>query len=88
MNKKGMNLSQAPQTVVLLVIIGVVLAIGLLILAGVGTSLTGDAALAIGNVTEAINNFAGLMPVLGTIFGAVLLLGAVVFLFVFASRRM
>lgn len=80
-NKKGqMTLQQAPALVILLVVVGIVGAIGVLIVTDVGATLTGDAASVIGNITESILNFFSLTPVLGTIFIAVILLAAVGYL--------
>jgi hypothetical protein len=79
MNKKGqIGLNNASAVIITLVVIGAVGAVGVLIVTELGTSLTGDAALVIGNITETILNFFALMPVLGTVLAAVILLSAVV----------
>lgn len=77
MTKKGQNLQQAPAFITLLVVIGIVGAIGVYIITQVGSNFTGDAAAVVGNITETILNFFSLMPVLGTVLIAVILLGAV-----------
>lgn len=82
-SKRGqMTLGEAPNLILLLVIIGIVGGIGLLIITNVGSTFTADTAAA--NATlkaqESVTNFFELMPVLGTIFIAVILLGAVAFL--------
>jgi multisubunit Na+/H+ antiporter MnhB subunit len=82
MNKKGQSLGEAPNLILLLVIVGIVAAIGLLVVGNVGDSFTAGTAEA--NATdkaiESITNFTNLMPVLGTVFIAVIVLGAVAFL--------
>lgn len=81
--KQGqMSLGDAPNLILLLVVIGIVGSIGLLITTNVGSTFTANSAAA--NATlkaqEAVTNFFELMPVLGTIFIAVILLGAVAYL--------
>lgn len=76
--KRGQGwLDQAPALILTLVIVGVVGAIGLAVLDGVGDGFTGPSADAINNITTAIANFFALTPVLGTIFIAIILLAAV-----------
>lgn len=77
--KKGMSLGDAPTLVITLVTIGIVGAIGLLIIVGFQSSLTVNSAAY--NVTvkiiESVANFFSLVPTLGTVFIGVILLGAV-----------
>lgn len=76
--KKGqVALKDMPAIVQVLGYVGIVGAVVLLVLTTLSTSFTGVAAEVIGNITLAIANFFALTPVLGTIFGAVLILGAV-----------
>lgn len=88
--KKGMSLSDAPSLIIILVVIGIVGALGLAITAGIADSgsFTGDAANALGNITLAIANFFSLTPVLGTIFIAIILLAGVVGLLMWQRNRM
>lgn len=76
---KGMSLGDAPTLVITLVTIGVVGAIGVLIIVGFQSSLTANSAAY--NVTvkiiESLTNFFSLAPTLGTVFIGVILLGAV-----------
>jgi hypothetical protein len=89
LKKKGsMSLGDAPQLVQVLAITGIVGAIMLLIITTVGANFTGKASEAIGNITLAISNFFSLTPVLGTVFIAVILLGAVALLGFAAYKRM
>lgn len=79
MDKKGQTgLQQAPAFIILLVVIGAVGAVGVYIVTSIGANFTGDAALVIGNITDTILNFFSLMPVLGTVLVAVILLAAVI----------
>lgn len=56
---------------------GVTGAVGLLVLSQMSTSFTGAALGVINNITASLSNLFGLFPVLGTVFGAVIILGAV-----------
>lgn len=76
-SNKGQSLQQAPAFITLLVVVGILGAVGVYIISQVGTSFTGDAAHVISNITSTILNFFSLMPVLGTVLVAVILLGAV-----------
>ena len=88
-NRKGFSLGQAPALVMSLVIIGVFGAIGLLVMSNISNSggFTGAAANALANATLAISNFFSMMPTVGTIFIAVILLGAVTMLGVNYARN-
>jgi hypothetical protein len=74
-----MNIEDAKVLVTVLAAVGVTGAVALLVLSQISTSgsFTGASAGALANITNAISNFFGLMPVLGTVFGAVVILGAV-----------
>ena len=88
-SKKGMSLQGAPVMIALLVVIGIVGAIGLSVITSVGDTFTAGSAAA--NATDKIEtsvlNFFNLAPVLGTVLIAVILLAAVGGLVYFASRR-
>ena len=88
-SKKGNMLNNAPQLIMTLVIIGIVGAIGLSVVVGVGDGFTAGTApaQAINNITAAIQNFFSLAPVLGTVFIAVILLAAVGALAYFGFMR-
>jgi FtsH-binding integral membrane protein len=88
--KTNMQISDAKTLVVVLVVVGIVGAVGLLVLSTLQTtgSFTGAAAGAIGNITLAIANFFSLMPTLGIIFGAVVILGAVALIGYTAYKNM
>jgi hypothetical protein len=62
-----------------LVGVGVTGAVGLLVLSQISTSgsFSGAALGVINNITTSLSNMFGLFPVLGTVFGAVIILGAV-----------
>jgi len=89
MNKRGMNLQQAGPMIMLLVVVGIIGAIGLTVITGVGDTFTADSAAA--NTTDtivtSITNFFDLVPVLGTILIAVILLAAVGALAYFGYMR-
>lgn len=89
-NKKGMQLGDAPNLVTTIGIVAIIGAVILLVVVGIQGSLTVGTAAA--NATEkgveAITNFFDLLPVLGTVFIAVVLLGAVGFLFYAGMKRM
>lgn len=91
MNKKGQGfaLGDAPGLVITLVIVGVIGAIGLVILGNLGNSsdLSAAGAEAINASENAIANFFSLLPTLGIIFIAVILLGAVAMLGMWMWRR-
>jgi len=86
----NMNINEAKVLIVVLVTVGITGAVGLLILSTLQTqgSFTGAAAAAIGNITLSISNFFTLMPILGTVFGAVVILGAVALIGYTAYQRM
>jgi hypothetical protein len=88
--KKNIQISDAKTLVVVLVVVGVVGAVGLLILSQLTAtgSFTGAAAGALANITLAISAFFGLMPTLGIIFGAVVILGAVALIGYTAYKNM
>jgi hypothetical protein len=89
MSKRGQMvaaLQSGPTLIILLVVMGIVGAIGLRITTDVGTGFTGAASSAIANITSSIQNFFKLTPVLGTVLIATVLLAAVVGLLVFAGR--
>ena len=90
MQKKGMSLGDAPGLIITLVLIGVIGAVGLVILGQMGdnTSLSAAGQEAINASEEAIGAFFSLLPTLGIIFIAVLLLGAVALLGFWGFRRM
>lgn len=77
--KKGMSLSDAPTLLITLVTIGIVGAIGVLIIVGFQGSLT--AGTAAYNITvkaiESVTQFFSLVPTLGLVFIGVIVLGAV-----------
>ena len=82
-SKKGNTaIQQAPSLIMALVIIGIVGAIGLSVIVGVGSAFTANSVEANATVqaTTAISNFYALLPVLGTVFIAIILLGAVMLL--------
>lgn len=74
-----MNLDDAKVMIIVLVVVGVTGAVGLLILSQLTTvgGFTGASLGAINNVTLAISGFFGLLPTVGIVFGAVVILGAV-----------
>lgn len=86
--KKGTSVGDAGPLIITLVIVGIVGAIGLTVLAGLATGLTGDAAGAVGNATAGITQFFSLVPTLGLIFISVILLAAVVGGFMYYNRKM
>jgi len=88
-NKKAMSLNDAPAMIIVLVVIGIVGAIGLSVITGVGSSFeTGSAAAnATVKITESVTNFFALAPVLGTVLIAVVLLAAVFFLYAYTTRN-
>lgn len=91
MNKQGMQaIGEAPSWVISIVLVAAVGAVGLLILASLRNSSVftagGAEEIAINNSVSVISNFFALLPVLGTIAAAVLLIGAVVYLFVFRKQ--
>ena len=83
-NKKGMTLGDLPQVVLLLVVIGIVAAIGLII----QTELQDDVATTYGNESTAYDaigdtvtgtaNLTGRLPLIGLIIGFAVLIGIVV----------
>jgi len=89
MSKRAMSLQEAPAMIIILVVIGIVGAIGLSIVTGVGGSFeVGSApANATNKIIEGIANFFSLVPVLGTVLIAVVLLAAVFFLYAYTNRR-
>lgn len=78
-SNKGMGIGDAPTLILTLVTIGIVGAIGVLIVVGFQSSLTVNSSAY--NVTvkiiESVTNFFALAPTLGTVFIGVILLGAV-----------
>lgn len=84
-----MNLDQAPGMIIVLVVIGIVGAIGLSVITGVGSSFATDsaAANATNDIVSAVENFFALTPVLGTVLIAVILLAAVFFLYRWSTTR-
>lgn len=84
---QAMGLGSAGGLVTTLVIVAITAGIGLLVLSGVQDSITNaNASSALGDGISAVTNFVGLMPVLGTVFIAAILLGAIG-LFVFNRMR-
>jgi uncharacterized membrane protein len=88
-SKKGMTLNDAPAMIIVLVVIGIVGAIGLSVITGVGGSFAPNsaAANATDKITESVTNFFALAPVLGTVLIAVVLLAAVFFLYAYTTRN-
>lgn len=84
-----MNLEDAKVMIVLLVVTGVTGAVGLLVLSQLTTAggFTGASLGAINNITLAISGFFGLMPTVGIVFGAVVILGAVALIGYAAYQR-
>lgn len=82
LGKKGFEIGEGRVIVGTLVVLAITGAIGLLVLNNITTQagFTGAAAGAIANITLSISNFFALMPVLGTVFGAVIILGAVAYI--------
>jgi hypothetical protein len=83
--KKGQAvLSQAPAFIITLVIIGVVAAVGMLIFGALAASdviaSNTEAQTVINNSQDTVLNYTALLPIVGTIFAAVVLLGAVAFI--------
>ena len=82
LRKKGaLSLEQAPGLVITLVTVVIVLAVGLLIVSNISDSLVpgSSAQNATNTASESLTNFASLMPVLGTVFIAAIVIGAVFF---------
>lgn len=84
MNKKGaMGLSQLPQIVIIFVVVGVVAAIGALIVSQVGDEIAntaGNESTAAQVSTDALEGQSGLtsqLPLIGLVVGLVILLGIV-----------
>jgi len=88
MSKKGMSLQDAPGLIIVIVVAAITGAVGLLVLAGVNDSITdATATAAINNATEGVSNFFELFGVLGTVFIAIVLLGAVFMLGVMGYQK-
>jgi len=89
--KRGMSLSDAPSLIVTLVIIAVVGAVGLITLVSFRSAVdagNGDATGAINDTVSTLGNFYDLLPVVGTILVAAILIAAVVGGFMYFSRRL
>jgi len=81
-------LDNAGPSILQLGIVAIIGAITLTILGTLAAGFTGAAASAIANATLAISNFFVLLPTLGTILIAIVILGAVAALgYMFMSRR-
>lgn len=76
-----MRIQDMPGVVWGMVLIGIFLGVGALILGEFGATQTGDAKGAIENATAGIVNISKQLPTVGTIFGVLLIVGAVVMLF-------
>jgi hypothetical protein len=89
MSKKGMTLNDAPGMIIVLVVIGIVGAIGLSVITGVGGTFAPNSVEAntTNKIVEAVTNFFNLAPVLGTVLIAVILLAAVFFLYAYTTNR-
>lgn len=74
-----MRIEDAGAVTGALVGVGVTGAVGLLVLSQISTtgSFSGAALGVINNITNSLSNMFGLFPVLGTVIGAVIILGAV-----------
>ena len=85
-----MSLDDAPTLIITLVVILIVGGVGLLVATGFQDSLTADTAAynATNQGISSVANFFNMMPVLGTILIAVILLAAVIGGFYFASRKL
>lgn len=82
------TLQGAPGIILTVVVVALTAAVGLLVLNSISISgsFTGAPANAINNFTALVTNLSVLMPVLGTILGASLIIGVVIFAFI-AMRR-
>ena len=80
-------LQTGPALIILLVVMGIVGAIGLNIVTNVGTGFTGNSLAALNNISLSITNFFRLTPVLGTVLIATVLLAAVIGLLAFVGRN-
>ena len=83
-NKKGMSLGDLPNVVLVLVVIGIVAAIGLIIQTELQEDVsetygnTSDAYLAIGDTVTGTANLTARLPLIGLIIGFAVLIGIVV----------
>lgn len=86
---QGFSLTDAPGLILTLVIVGIIGAIGFVILGNLGASpdISAEGQTAINASEEALGAFFSLLPVLGIIFIAVIVLGAVVLLGMWMWRR-
>ena len=90
MSKTGqVSLGSAPTIILTVVLVAIVAAVGLLVLNSISTQsgFSGAPAAAISNFTALISNFAVLMPVVGTILAAALIIGVVIMAFVYMRNR-
>jgi hypothetical protein len=83
-NKKAMSLGDLPNIVLVLVVIGIVAAIGLIIQTELETDVSNtygndsDAALAIADTITGTSNLTARLPLIGLIIGFAVLIGIVV----------
>ena len=81
-----MRLDNAPAAVLLLVVIGIVAAIGAKITNQVSTGMTGVAQGAAANATLGIGEFAGFLPTIGLVVAASVIIGLVLMAFAFGKQ--
>jgi len=86
---KGMNISDAPQLILALVLMGMLAGAGALSLSKFQASTTAGTAeyLAIGNATKGIGDFATQMPTIGIIAGVAILISLVVGAFYLGNKN-
>jgi hypothetical protein len=95
--KKGnMSLGDVPKIALVLIFTAAIFVGGYLVLVGLGTagadgdgnaSTTSSAELAVGNMTDALDNIVTYAPTWGTIVGVSVLIGIVIFGFAYAGKR-
>jgi CHASE2 domain-containing sensor protein len=76
-NRKGLSLHEAPAAVILLVIAGVAASVGALITTQVGSTMGAATAggLAASNATAGIGQFSTMLPIIGIVIGAAIVIG-------------
>jgi len=91
LGKKGqaMALEGTPTLVITIVVVGIMIGLGFTIITSFQESQTVDSSAynGTGQVISMFDNFVGLLPVLGTVLIAVVLIGAVVGLFFLLRNR-